>query len=321
MTRIEGQHLKLPITRTAAGPTRTMKGGGRTKMIIGTVSMAGRSSPRAACAVAVLAAFCCLLADANAASDDQSVGFVFDLRGDWISTRTGKAVRATDRIYPNEQIAAPTPPRPDSWISISLYDGTAVRRTCRSQEDCDGPYLVRDLRSPRVPFLARLGRALGLLYPQEVEVMATPGVRGSGPREAVLAVTGSGVNLATALAEVRAGRYGVEFQRWTESGPSPGSVAIEVAWRQPVARVTSGTPPGPGLYQITLTDRAGDVVGGALVLLAANGDYDATDRAVERVRILSEKWADTVGDAAARRFLVESLVALARDPAIATGEP
>ena len=165
----------------------------------------------------------------------------------------------------------------------------------------------------------RIGIGLKLLSSQEVDNIATPAVRGSGPREAVLSLTGSSVDFAPMLAEVRAGRYGVELRPWTASGPSAESASLEVVWRRPQALVSSGIPPTPGLYQLTLTDRAANTIGGALVLLVADTNYAAADRAFERAQGLSEKWVETVGEAAVRRFRIESLMALARDPGIAEG--
>jgi hypothetical protein len=70
-----------------------------------------------------------------------------------------------------------------------------------------------------------------------------------------------------------------------------------------------------------LTDRAGDVVGGALVLIASDAEFAAASRAFERVRSLADKLEDAVGEAAARQVQIGSLLALARDPFMAKDGP
>ena len=90
------------------------------------------------------------VAYAVSAGDDGSAGFVFDVKGAWLSTHSGRAVRVTDSVFPNEQITPPQDPKPDNSISISLYDGTPVKRRCPSHRDCDPAYHVPDVaaRSP-----------------------------------------------------------------------------------------------------------------------------------------------------------------------------
>jgi len=256
---------------------------------------------------------CCPLSLAKDFAAD--TGFIFQLQGNWIDTRTGQVLQFGEKVFPNEQIAVAENSKRDGSISIALYDGTAVKLTC--PQDCARPYAVEDKRSSPDGWTARIGKAWTLLFPQEVAVIVPAGVRGAGLREAVLPVRGGVVNLVPVLANVKTGRYDVEFRRWTQSGPVARSVAFALDWRRTDATLSSSPSVEPGLYQLTLVDGAGNAVGGALVLLVPDAAYNTTNRAFERARAISERWAANVGDAVAHRFIVECLIVLSRDPNLA----
>jgi hypothetical protein len=266
----------------------------------------------------VLAIFFGEPAAAVAGGCDGASGFVFETTGDWISGRTGEPLGMVQCIFAPDEIKPPRRPKRGSSVAMAFYDGTAVRLACRSRGACDDAYRVRTPPAEG-SFLDRLGRALGLLAPSELDLLAVPAVRGSGPREAVLVITGGSLDLAPALAEVGPGRYTVALRPWTKTGAAAQGIAIKVVWRPPQATALSGAPPEEGLYELTLTDRGGDIVGGALVLIAPDAGFAAASQAFQRVRNLADKWEAAVGEVAARRFQVESLLALARDPSVARG--
>jgi hypothetical protein len=204
-------------------------------------------------------------------------------------------------------------------MTIALYDGKAVHLQCRRQQACD-IFKVQGVQA-QDGFLQRLKDALVRLSPRELDLVTVPGVRGSGPREAVVAKVEASVDLAPALANVRQGRYSVELRPLTKDGIAAVGTTLEVAWQRPKATVLSGVVPAPGLYQMALSDRAGTILGGALVLLASDADLAAANQAFDHVRALADKWEDAAGEAAARRLQVEALLAIARDPTVARSRP
>jgi hypothetical protein len=234
-------------------------------------------------------------------------------------TRSGAPLGLFDPVFPGDQILPPAHPQTDSSIQIALYDGTVLPGQCGSAGHC-APIQVPKAKPPE-GFNERFWAALKRLFPHESDLPVIAAVRGAGPREAVLERTAASLDLAPALAEVGPGRYGAELRPWTAGGPATSGTTLELVWRHPVATALSGSPPEPGLYELTLTNRAGDVVGGALVLVASQADFAPMSRAFDRVRGLADKWEDAVGEAAARRFQVESLQALARDPSAAGSGP
>jgi hypothetical protein len=175
-----------------------------------------------------------------------SSGFVFETTGDWTSERTGEPPRRFQPVFPGDEIRPPLRPTSGSSVRIAFYDGTAVRLTCRSPKVCDAAYHIRTPPAEDA-FFSRLGKALSLLMPSEVDLPAVPAVRGLGPREAVLARTGASLDVAPVLAEVSPGRYTLDLRPWTKTGAGVRGTAIEVAWRRPHATVLSGAPPAPGL--------------------------------------------------------------------------
>jgi hypothetical protein len=248
-------------------------------------------------------------------------GFVFIVEGDW-TRGAGTRLGRFDPVCPGDEIRSLSGPDRGGSVTIALYDGSlAPPLHCRDKQACD-TYQVKDVLVPAEgEFLQRLIHAWARLSPQELDLVAVPGVRGSGPREAVVAKVQGSVDLAPALANVRAGRYSVELRPWTKDGLSAVGTTLEVTWRRPAATVLSGVTPAPGLYQMALADRAGTVLGGALVLLASDADFAAINQAFDHVRGLADKWEDTAGEVAARRLQVEALLAIARDSSVVKGRP
>ncbi len=246
-------------------------------------------------------------------------GFVFEVGGEWSRGDAGSPLGRFDPVCPGDEIRFLAGPDRVGAVTIALYDGSAVHLQCRRQQACD-IYKVQGVPTEDSRF-KRLVNALIRLNPRELDLVAVPGVRGLGPREAVLAKVEASVDLAPALANVRAGRYSVEFRPLTKGGLAAVGTTLEIAWQRPKATILSGVAPAPGLYQMALADRAGTMLGGALVLLAADADFAAANQAFDHVQALADKWEDTAGEATARRLRVEALLAIARDSSVAKGRP
>jgi hypothetical protein len=247
------------------------------------------------------------------------LGFVFlvDKEGDW-TRGAGTQLRRFDPVCPGDEIKSLS--GRGGSVTIALYNG-GVRPPlqCSDKQACT--YTIKDIPvHTEDDLIQRLKDAWARLDPRELDLVAVPGVRGSGPREAVVAKVQGAVDLAPALANVRAGRYSVELRPWTKDGLAVGTT-LEVTWRRPAATVLSGVTPAPGLYQMALADRAGTILGGALVLLASDADFAAANQAFDHVRALADKWEDTAGEVAAHRLQVEALLAIARDSSVLKGHP
>jgi hypothetical protein len=253
-----------------------------------------------------------------AGNDFQSSGFVFIKVGDW-TRGAGTLLQRFDPVCRGDKIKALPSADPGWSLTIALYDGKPVPLKCSGPQGCE-TYEVQDVPT-RDTFVQKLKNAWARLNPRELDLVAVPGVRGSGPREAVMAKVDGSVDLAPALASVRPGRYSVELRPWTKDGLAAVGTTLEVAWGRPTATVLSGVAPAPGLYQMALSDRAGMILGGALVLLASDADFAAANQAFDHVRALANKWEDTTGEGAARRLQVEALLAIARDSSVAKGRP
>jgi hypothetical protein len=275
---------------------------------------------RAVGPIAALVTFSAAQAFAQCVANAQESGFAFEVDGDWLRG-TGTRLARFDRLCAGDEIKSLSSPERAGSVTIALYDGTADRVMCNPQQGCR-PYRVKDVQIHKEDgLLQRLKNAWARLDPREVDIVAVPGVRGSGPREAVVAEASGSVDLAPALANVRPGRYSVEFHPWTKTGLGAQATTLEVSWRRPTAAVISGTALSPGLYQMAISDRTGTALGGSLVLLLPDADFAAASSAFDRVRALAEKWEDTAGETAARRLQVEALLAIARDSSVVKGAP
>jgi hypothetical protein len=137
----------------------------------------------------VLAAFLGVPGGPAAGEPVAASGFVFETTGDWTLGRTGEPLRRFQPVSPGDEIRPPLRPGSGSSVGIAFYDGTAVHLACPSPKVCDAAYHVSTPPAEDA-FFSRLGKALSLLTPSELDLLAVAAVRGSGPREAVLARTG-----------------------------------------------------------------------------------------------------------------------------------
>jgi hypothetical protein len=271
--------------------------------------------------VAILVTFPSLpaLAECGPNSSPPPSGFVFEVGGEWSRGGIGPRLGRFDPVCPGDAITFLSGPDSVGKVTIALYNGKAVHLQCRRQQACDIYKVQKVLTEDGV--LVRLIPALKRLSPTELDLVSVFGVRGSGPREAVVAKVEASVDLAPALANVRPGRYSVELRSLTKDGLAADGTTLEVQWQRPKATVLSGVVPTPGLYQMALADRAGTILGGALVLLASDADFAAASQAFDHVRTLADKWEETAGETAARRLQVETLLAIARDSSVVKGRP
>jgi hypothetical protein len=256
----------------------------------------------------------------QAGGGDGSVGFIFDLHGTWMSSRSGRAVGNLDPIFPGEIISAGKPVDAMSSVSFSLHDGTTPRPLkCRSAADCDRPYQVPAIRPPQEDFLTRAWRAIRLLNPSEVVRIKTPAVRGGQPEEAVIRLLpNSTVDLAPVMTAMDPGRYTAELRAWRDSGTLGNATSLQVEWRLSRALVTGNAiSVAPGLYEITLIGTGSENHGRALVLVASGSNFESFRMAFQQIQRTTESWSSSSGKEPVRQFRAKYLIALDRNPRLA----
>jgi hypothetical protein len=255
------------------------------------------------------------------AQGDPQAGLIYFVRGTWLSSEAGAPLRATDKVSPGERILPGTQPKAGDQISISLFDGTQVTLRCTGGDRCDAPYSVPDTR-PRAPSLIeRMGRVLEHLGAADVDRVITPAVRGAGPQDAVVLEADGKLDLGPALSEVGPGRYQAQLRPWTDAGPGGDRRSLRVIVQASGGVVTAGDAGAAGLYELALVDDTGALAGQAIILIASAADFDRLRRGFERVRSMTASWRQSAGAAAVRQFLQYYLLALGRDPGLATETP
>lgn len=246
-------------------------------------------------------------------SDD---GFVVDVRGEWINSRTGKPVQPIDSILEGDVIRASRNTYTSDYVILSLHDGSDKRLLCRAHGDCDR-FTVPNVK--RDTWWSRASASIQAIVPNVVRTGIIGASRaGSGPAEAVLEIGGEVVGLGPALITVGPGDYIAQLVTWAEpEGTGGRTVSGPLNWHPPDASWRPESRVSAGLYKLTVIDRDNQSVGAAVVLLAAGQDYIRFRRAFDRLKNLTESWnLPRDCEESIRTLQAAFLVALSSDPGL-----
>src|ERR1700730_3067676 len=109
---------------------------------------------------AAVALVCLSMEDFSSAEESMPEGFVYNLRGIWISSKTSRAVQIFDGVHAGEEISTGHDVDSNSVMSISLHEGTSKTLRCRATSDCDAPYTIPPVRPKPEPLWVRLWQSL-----------------------------------------------------------------------------------------------------------------------------------------------------------------
>ena len=147
-----------------------------------------------------------------------------------------------------------------------------------------------------------------LLYQQQAlvaqgcRVAAARGLE-EEPREAVLPLTGSEVDLASALQPMSAGTYSVTLEP-LGGNESAKAITGKVAWATRAAGKLNPEGLHPGLYKLTIALEGGDSEGSeAWVLLSTPTQYPADLKEFQRMSAITEQWGERVDTSGKRALL------------------
>ena len=145
--------------------------------------------------------------------------------------------------------------------------------------------------------------------PQAYVVAAARGLE-EEPREAVLPVKGSDVDVAAALQTVAPGTYTVTLEPLDEKSSAKPAVG-KIMWKSGASAMLARSGLRPGLYKLDLAVEAGESEATeAWVLLSPAARYSVDVEEFQRMSAITEHWGDRVDVSGKRALLRACLRAL-----------
>jgi len=263
-----------------------------------------------------------LLSTTLCAQQRREVGFVVRLTGEWVCLGNHRDLRAYERLYSGDVIAAGKNMQAGDSIQIALLapgdesSRTEIRK-CVAAGVCDKPYQVRaaaDSDNWMLRVVAAAERFVQLENREDV-FAATRGTL--GPEEAIL--NGDALDFGAALGPVSPGEYTVKWTRMA-NGHAGEEFTSALVWSPPLAHLDLPHPPADGVYRVQLMDESGETVGApAFVAVLRGAALQHARESFLRVQKSIAGWRaqPQPGDTAAYRSLAaRALMAIDADPAL-----
>jgi hypothetical protein len=267
----------------------------------------------------------CIVMVAPALFAQGAIGHVLDIKGDWYLYRDGAESNKGQKLsrwqdVPPGGVIRIKAPSPDDHISIvDIHLSLLVAKKCAGPNTCYQPiFLPRDLDDSGVTgkLNSIVTGAWNLLWgePYQQSLYRT---RGATPilGEGIAPIENHTVDLRELMQHMHKGKYSlVPYQ--PQVPEDRRTAAISFDWNPDVGSAISIGDWRPGLYEIggvDLADRSTPLPTISLrVFLCSSSEYPVTSSSFQKVRTLSEKWAEAADQETIHSFLRAYLAEAAR---------
>lgn len=232
------------------------------------------------------------------------VGFVLNVRGDWVLNNSqvlkiGTPVTANGRVQARGR-------RDGDFIEVADRGGRVIARRACNSGGC-GQVIVLPAASPGVGYRL-FGAAMALLN-NDSERFVVLLSRGGELREAVVKTAGEQVDLSAVLANMSAGTYLLRFEPKSAGTPAGARTLGPISVEWDPAKLTHVTVPGltPGLYVVqplNNEDREPLEPGTeSWVLFVRPEKFDKTSCEFKEAVVLTNGWGEETLHVSKRQFL------------------
>ena len=256
-----------------------------------------------------------LLSSSPSSPQARHIGFALDVAGAW--TVNGRAVANGQAVPPGGRVrfaGKPSEAAPAS-ITIILLNNRAIHVRCDVAGACDHDYELPTSLIATPPLLDRLTEAALTLFGSKPARYVPTLSRGADtPLDAVILFDAGRLAMAPCLAEMRPGRYRIEFSDLRNATtPARRVASVELTWTEGQPADVQARDVQQGLYEIRviqLPQETSSMAAWVLVLgtntySQAASDYRALEQAVSQ-------WDPTIAGRLRRTFLRAGLDSLAR---------
>jgi hypothetical protein len=239
------------------------------------------------------------------ASDLTAVGIVAGIKGKWSRVKGDKKLlEVGDEIFPGTTVR--TEASTVNFLKVALFDGKVWNQACSVPKPCEGSWAIPSPPPPERGFLVFLSSYFAAKKRVPVIFIASRAAGRTGPREAVLTITGGAIDLSAALGGITAGSWCITLS--DPAKPRDSGLTRTLDWPREVSLRVGAL--APGIYALDVRSESGDPLGSpaAVLLIDPRSGSGARDE-FESAKALAAGWQD-VDAAASRAFLVQALYAI-----------
>jgi Chitobiase/beta-hexosaminidase C-terminal domain len=202
---------------------------------------------------ALLTALAMVMCGVHAQSaKQQQLGLAWDVRGTWQAAGAHTAMSTGSAVVPGS-LLLPDPVASEHSITILLPDGQRILYECFTTENCARGFRVPALyRAPDAFATNMLARSRGALAGGNKEAKpARPSGVQQLPKEEAAGVLGAGntIHIAGLASAMQNGHYKYDLRSLSEPGTIRNGLAFDKT-----SKSIEVVVPGPGLYDMTITD-------------------------------------------------------------------
>jgi hypothetical protein len=252
-----------------------------------------------------------------ATAEDAAVGFVYGVRGNWMSSRTNKPLHDFEAVFAGDKIRIGRKPTIGDFIGLGFYDSTTRSLRCQSRVICDS--LTVPPIQKQDGWLERVVKSIRQLHPTMTRQIVPTGVRsGQEPREAVVALVPDGIlDLGMSLGSMSPGNYRVNFAPISNpSAFADHAAAKTIGVTSELRTEAMDRPLTPGMYELVLSNEAGERLGKAAILAVAPSQYESFKTSFDHLKRAIMAGSENSEPAAIKQFLRTCLFALSRQPSL-----
>lgn len=243
------------------------------------------------------------------------VGFVLDVRGDWVAAGgTGGKLRVGQALDAGATIRAAAP-QPQWRLVIALANGTTLARSCDPVDRCREALVLPDSTVEQPGFWGRAKAAAAALFGHPPERFAATLARGEPVSDGVALLDAGTLHLDGILGDLPAGRYAVSLKSIEPAGAAAVVHDVPLALSKAAVGARIEVPGlAPGLYELTVRAEANpDESTSAWVLALGNAGHRQGREAYDAAAQTTAAGWEGAQPRAVRSFLRAYLAVLAEE--------
>ena len=198
-----------------------------------------------------------------AIAEDDQIGFVFDVSGDWTLKGRAGPLQLGQSVPAGGVVVAVKPNDPNAHISIVYLDGKLESRSCDAFEACRAPIKLKGNVEQRSAFVTRLIDVMINAFERNPQLYAPTNVRNRPIpiRDAVVEFVEGALDLRSAFSGAPPGEYSFFLHPLRADGKSDADDEWPAGtYRSDGPRATRIAPPVvPGLYEVWSRFQSGDL--------------------------------------------------------------
>jgi hypothetical protein len=256
------------------------------------------------------------------------VGYVLSIEGDWHLKGVKQSIKRWQKLSSGATIKARNPIKKSSYITVALFNGETISRTCNQIRKCNTPITLQKISRPgpspapsntvspskaQSSWKERVSKAFWSLFEHPETYFVPTLARAEAVtnlQEAVVEWNSGQVNLTPVFKKMAIGSYSLVAEQPAikdqQSSPE-NSIPIVIDWDPGHSASATTDKLKPGLYRLI-----GQSNYEAWVLVTPSEKYQTANDAFQKAVEITKQWGGAVDPATAQMFLRAYLGSLAK---------